>query len=304
MELWRLADSRPMEERENPLTPESGRKTAVKERARDNQVDGVLQNYLDQLLVVATETRPKSTTDVLTETVSETITTDTPEIETLKIQAATATKPTQPATPTITMPATEVDVASTVTAPAVASTIEPTVEVAAESTVTPAITPSMAPPVAPPANPALSWDSPQGVECLLFKVAGLKLAIPLSRLGGVHPAVDKVTPLIRQAPWTLGVWKAEQGSTTVVDSAQLIMPERGVSLAEQGYQYLIQLGQAPWALACQDVCDTITLVSESIKWRGDTSRRPWLAGTVISEMCALLDVPALISLLEDKKMAS
>ncbi|MEC8444328.1 MAG: chemotaxis protein CheW [Pseudomonadota bacterium] len=299
-----MADSRPMEERENPLTPESGRKTAVKERARDNQVDGVLQNYLDQLLVVATETRPKSTTDVLTETVSETITTDTPEIETLKIQAATATKPTQPATPTITMPATEVDVASTVTAPAVASTIEPTVEVAAESTVTPAITPSMAPPVAPPANPALSWDSPQGVECLLFKVAGLKLAIPLSRLGGVHPAVDKVTPLIRQAPWTLGVWKAEQGSITVVDSAQLIMPERGVSLAEQGYQYLIQLGQAPWALACQDVCDTITLVSESIKWRGDTSRRPWLAGTVISEMCALLDVPALISLLEDKKMAS
>lgn len=299
-----MADSRPMEERENPLTPESGRKTAVKERARDNQVDGVLQNYLDQLLVVATETRPKSTTDVLTETVSETITTDTPEIETLKIQAATATKPTQPATPTITMPATEVDVASTVTAPAVASTIEPTVEVAAESTVTPAITPSMAPPVAPPANPALSWDSPQGVECLLFKVAGLKLAIPLSRLGGVHSAVDKVTPLIRQAPWTLGVWKAEQGSITVVDSAQLIMPERGVSLAEQGYQYLIQLGQAPWALACQDVCDTITLVSESIKWRGDTSRRPWLAGTVISEMCALLDVPALISLLEDKKMAS
>jgi len=185
-----------------------------------------------------------------------------------------------------------------------APTFEPTVEVAAESIVTPAITPSMAPPVAPPANPALSWDSPQGVECLLFKVAGLKLAIPLSRLGGVHPAVDKVTPLIRQAPWTLGVWKAEQGSITVVDSAQLIMPERGVSLAEQGYQYLIQLGQAPWALACQDVCDTITLVSESIKWRGDTSRRPWLAGTVISEMCALLDVPALISLLEDKKMAS
>jgi len=301
-----MADSRPMEERENPLAPESGRKTAVKERARDNQVDGVLQNYLDQLLVVATETRPKSTTDVPIEAVSKTITTDTLKIETLQEETEPATKPIQTATPTITIPATEVDVTSTVTVPAPTfePTVEPTVEVAAESIVTPAITPSMAPPVAPPANPALSWDSPQGVECLLFKVAGLKLAIPLSRLGGVHPAVDKVTPLIRQAPWTLGVWKAEQGSITVVDSAQLIMPERGVSLAEQGYQYLIQLGQAPWALACQDVCDTITLVSESIKWRGDTSRRPWLAGTVISEMCALLDVPALISLLEDKKMAS
>ena len=31
----------------------------------------------------------------------------------------------------------------------------------------------------------LLWDSSQGVECLLFSVAGLKLAIPLSSWGSV-----------------------------------------------------------------------------------------------------------------------
>ncbi len=86
---------------------------------------------------------------------------------------------------------------------------------------------------------------------------------------------------------------------TVIDSARLIMPERQVSLADEGYSFFIQLDRSPWALACQEICDTVTLVYDSIKWRGDASKRPWLAGTVISEMCALIDVPGLMSLLEE-----
>ena len=96
----------------------------------------------------------------------------------------------------------------------------------------------------------------------------------------------------------VGVWQSDTHKLTVVDSARLIMPERGASLRDSGYEYLIQLDRTPWALACEGICDTITLVSESIKWRGDSSKRPWLAGTVISEMCALLDVPSLVDLLE------
>jgi len=42
-------------------------------------------------------------------------------------------------------------------------------------------------------------------------------------------------------------------------------------------------------------------VEQSIKWRGEGSKRPWLAGTVIAEMCALIDVPGLLSLLEENR---
>ena len=147
----------------------------------------------------------------------------------------------------------------------------------------------------------LNWASSQGIECLIFKVAGLKLAIPLPLLGGVFNVNDKVTPLFGQAKWSLGIWQSDEQKLTVVDSAQLIMLERGKSQVDEGYNYLIQLDRAPWALACQEITDTVTLVEQSIKWRGEGSKRPWLAGTVIAEMCALIDVPGLLSLLEENR---
>jgi purine-binding chemotaxis protein CheW len=91
---------------------------------------------------------------------------------------------------------------------------------------------------------------------------------------------------------------------TLVDTAVLMMPERAVSLKEAGFSFFIQLDRSPWALACQEICDTQTLNYDAIKWRGDTSKRPWLAGTVIEEMCALVDVQGVMMLLEGRRRAS
>lgn len=257
-----------------------------------NQVDGVLQDYLDQLLVVATETRPQTAVaqsapapeiaiaePSLPQTV---IVHPQPDTELLLVDGEIQGWEVDEATePDVAIPATEV------------ITDDDTAQELAETSV--ALT---------SATSGLNWDSSQGIECLIFKVAGLKLAIPLPLLGGVFPVEGKVTPLIGQVKWSLGIWQCDGQKLTVIDSAQLIMPERGVALAEEGYEYLIQLDRAPWALACQEICDTVTLVNESIKWRGDLSKRPWLAGTVISEMCALLDVPGLIELAESQRKAS
>ena len=248
-----------------------------------NQVDGVLQDYLDQLLVVATETR-----------VSTIMPEPEPEADkgTLIVDGELQgwDIPEEPAAP---MPVVVQE----------ASLVVPSTDLLAEHAVRQMVE-SESDAGLRTETRALNWASSQGVECLIFKVAGLKLAIPLPLLGGVYPVEGKVTPLFGQASWSLGVWQADGEKMTVIDSAQLIMPERGVSLADEGYEYLIQLDNAPWALACQEICDTVTLVSESIKWRGDLSKRPWLAGTVISEMCALLDVPGLIELADSQRKAS
>ena len=288
--------------------PEQEASTLTKE----NQVDGVLQNYLDQLLIVATEvpvatetpvvtetpvaTEPVVVNDVATlvETTTETITeVDTSEITgtlmeeaSLALQPETVTDEIQDWDPYALDPHVQVE------------EVPPEVNTATEA-LQAGVTVAEETTTLATDQKKLRWDSSQGVECLLFSVAGLKLAIPLSQLGGVHPAENmKVTPLFGQSDWSLGVWQSDTDKLTVVDSARLIMPERGISLRESGYEYLIQLDRTPWALACEGICDTITLVSESIKWRGDASKRPWLAGTVISEMCALLDVPSLVDLLE------
>jgi len=262
-----------------------------------NQVDGVLQDYLDQLLVVATE---RIAAPAVTKTLIEQAEELVPDVSVVTVEqtSAVATEEIQDWDP----------YADSETSPATVSVTEHTAESASESVRESEATMTVAPTIEETAgtkHELLDWDSTQGVECLLFSVAGLKLAIPLSLLGGVHPAdASKVTPLFGQKDWSLGVWQSDSGKLTVVDSARLIMPERGVSLKDTGYGYLIQLDRAPWALACEGICDTITLGSSSIKWRGDASKRPWLAGTVISEMCALLDVPSLIELLDSRQLAS
>jgi purine-binding chemotaxis protein CheW len=143
-----------------------------------------------------------------------------------------------------------------------------------------------------------SWSS-QGVECLVFSVGGLKLAVPLLFLGGVHEVnASDVKPLIGQPKWYLGMIHRDEQNLQVIDTASFIMPERTKYSAEQGYKYLIQLEKTPWAIACQSIDDTVRLEATEIKWRGDRGKRAWLAGTVIEKMCALIDVSGLLQQVE------
>lgn len=276
--------------------------------ATGNQVDGVLQDYLDQLLVIATEVEPLACQPVTQREVIKPIQATTaqssPSVNTVasspQLLDLVETISPERSWPTETLA--EPMLASTLTV----STSEPVTDVPEVQdwdegaiAVSPVEELELAPQKTEMAK--LNWASSQGIECLIFKVAGLKLAIPLPLLGGVFNVNDKVTPLFGQAKWSLGVWQSDEQKLTVVDSAQLIMPERGKSLVDEGYSYLIQLDRAPWALACQEITDTVTLMEQSIKWRGEGSKRPWLAGTVIAEMCALIDVPGLLSLLEENR---
>ena len=288
-----------------------------------NQVDDVLQGYLDQLLVTATETltvvdtqqtptppEPKVTApQAKLDTVIESSTPERVANSVLQQQQPTVEARVEPITVdktafaepqalsrTLTVPIQEVALPDTAE---VLLQVEPEPEQVTEDVAEPALQVEAEVQQSELAAKPLDWRSSQGVECLIFKVAGLKLAIPLSLLGGVHNASDKITPLFGQADWSLGVWQSDEQKLTIVDSAQLIMPERGISLSDHGFGFVIQLDRSHWALACQEICDTITLVYDSIKWRGDNSKRPWLAGTVIDEMCALIDVPNLMDMLED-----
>jgi purine-binding chemotaxis protein CheW len=85
----------------------------------------------------------------------------------------------------------------------------------------------------------------------------------------------------------------------VVDTAKWIMPEKSAEkLAESTkYQYLIVLGESGWGLGCENLVTTETLLPDDVKWRNVTTSRPWLSGMVKKKMCALVNVPQLISML-------
>ena len=57
--------------------------------------------------------------------------------------------------------------------------------------------------------------------------------------------------------------------------------------------HLVMIDEGRWALACDSIGEVIDLETKDVKWRGTNGKRAWLAGTVIEQMCALLDIDAL-----------
>ncbi|MCP1626539.1 CheW domain-containing protein [Pseudomonas nitroreducens] len=135
-------------------------------------------------------------------------------------------------------------------------------------------------------------------ECLLFDVAGLTLAVPLVCLGSIYPlAGHDLTPLFGQPDWFLGILPGQNGNLKVLDTARWVMPERYRDDYRDGLQYVISVQGYEWGLAVHQVSRSVRLDPSEVKWRSQRQQRPWLAGTVIDQMCALLDVSALAELI-------
>lgn len=135
-------------------------------------------------------------------------------------------------------------------------------------------------------------------QALFFTVAGLKVALPLKALGGIHKIMP-INSLPGQPEWLKGVMLYREQKINVVDTALWVMPEKyDQGLVEKlNYQYVIMLGNSHWGLACDTLVNTIALEQDEVKWRETEGKRPWLAGLIKEHMCALLDVDALIALL-------
>ncbi len=135
-------------------------------------------------------------------------------------------------------------------------------------------------------------------ECLLFDVAGLTLAVPLVCLGSIYNlAGQELTPLFGQPDWFLGILTCQAGNLKVLDTARWVMPDRYREDFRQGLQYVISVQGYEWGVAVHQVSRSLRLDPSEIKWRSQRGQRPWLAGTVIEHMCALLDVAALAELI-------
>lgn len=156
-------------------------------------------------------------------------------------------------------------------------------------------------PVPVPAAAHPEWAQGE-FQCLLFRVAGLTLALPLAKLNGVLPwDAGAVTPMPNHRPWFLGLREHLGNQVKLIDVAKIVLPPDRLQTdaAEPGKIILIDDGR--WGLAVTEVAEVVTLSVEAVKWRrregGGVGNRPWLAGTVIDRMCALIDTAAFAALL-------
>ena len=185
----------------------------------------------------------------------------------------------------------------------------------------PEVVPALAPELAPAAEeqeqqqlddfpeslkPLLDWDKngrplwAQGkFDALLFDVGGLTLAVPLITLGQIFPLGEELTPIFGQSKWMMGILPTTSGRLKIVNTALFVMPEKYDERFVDTAKYVVSIDGLSWALAVDRVNQPISLDPADIRWRGERSKRSWLAGTVKTHMCALIDVPRMGRLLAE-----
>lgn len=136
-------------------------------------------------------------------------------------------------------------------------------------------------------------------QCLLFFVGSLKLAVPLVKLTRIKPWGEHVTATPGRPPWFLGLLAQGGVKTGVIDTARLVFARDRRSQAadpageadEPGHILMVEDGR--WGLTCDRLGEVVELSPDAVRWRSGRTARRWLAGTVLDQMCALLDVEML-----------
>ncbi len=251
----------------------------------------VMRSYLNALLTEDVEPEvSKVVAEVQKQQLNQLLSTVKPPAVAAPAVAKAAPVAPKPVTPAVTKP---------VTSPVIAKAVVPeivTPKVVAPLVSTPVVS-TPVPPVTPPTAPVAEYRQGK-FQALFFEVAGLKVALPLKELGGIHK-MGPLNHLPGKPAWYRGVMLYRDQKINVVNTAMWVMPEKyDQALAEKlNYQYVIMLGKSSWGLACESLINTVTLEQDDVKWRSAEGKRPWLAGLIKQHMCALLDVDAMVALL-------
>ncbi len=137
----------------------------------------------------------------------------------------------------------------------------------------------------------------EGFQVLYFDVNGVTFAVPLDELGGIHK-LGELSHLIGRPGWYLGLQSSRENQLDVVDTARWVMPDKLTDDEHrENYEFIVMLGESNWGLASTELKGTETLSPEAVRWREKAGKRPWLAGMVKEQMCALVHTDELITML-------
>ena len=135
-------------------------------------------------------------------------------------------------------------------------------------------------------------------QILLFDVSGVKFAVPLDKLNGILEWSNDISAMPNRSDWFIGILAERERQIKVIDTAIVVVPSKfRTQHVPENLKKIILIGDSHWGLACDAVSEVITLRRDNVRWRNNSSKRPWLAGTVIEHMCALLDAEEFANML-------
>jgi len=134
-------------------------------------------------------------------------------------------------------------------------------------------------------------------QALFFKVDQLILATPLIDLSRTIKLERKPGKIPGQPSWFLGLLDDQDSRIGVLDTGQLIFGKsRGGqrNLEENPFRRILITQDKKWGLACDEILSIGKLKPEKVRWRTSRQKKPWLIGTVIDELTAIVDVTQLV----------
>ncbi len=134
-------------------------------------------------------------------------------------------------------------------------------------------------------------------QALFFKVDKLILATPLTELLRTI-CIDKApTKIPGQPSWFMGLLDTHEQRIGVLDTGQLIFGKaigQQRDLQKKPFQRILITADGKWGLACDEILSIGKLEPDKVRWRTLRQKKPWLIGTVIEELTAVIDVNHLV----------
>jgi purine-binding chemotaxis protein CheW len=137
----------------------------------------------------------------------------------------------------------------------------------------------------------------QEFQALFFKVDHLILATPLTELSRTIKIERRISKIPGQPSWFIGLLDDQDSRIGVLDTGQLIFGKlRGSrrDLEHKPFQRILITEDKRWGLACDEILSIGKLQPEKVRWRTSRQKKPWLIGTVIDELTAIVDLRALV----------
>jgi purine-binding chemotaxis protein CheW len=134
-------------------------------------------------------------------------------------------------------------------------------------------------------------------HALFFKVDTLILAAPLTELLRTIKIEQAPTKIPKQPSWFMGLLDTQEQRVGVLDTGQLVLGKakgQQRNLEQTPFKNILIIQDGRWGLACDEILSIRKVLPEKVRWRTLRQKRPWLVGTVIEELTAIIDVSRLV----------
>lgn len=134
-------------------------------------------------------------------------------------------------------------------------------------------------------------------QALFFKLDNLILATPLTELLRTIKIEKKLTSIPGQPSWFMGLLDTNERSVGILDTGQLIFGKtigQQRDREKQPFESILISNDGKWGLVCDEILSIGKVEPEKVRWRTSRSKRPWLIGTAIEELTAIVDINQLL----------